>query len=232
MWSTLTALTWSGATYSIMPYLTGDTLDGAAEICRVLRIPDVPYFRQAVYGALLELGAAYNWELFGDGTVDEYAEAAQLMLGEFLTNGECETVIYPHSWSVWHDESIPLGAAAFTKVIDNAQAYNHLVRFTTAVNGNAFENKFYLAAGDYWLWVLCMKSFDAGKMDFYIDNTVVWSAVDFYDAGTIRNFETKSALITITDGWHTLKGVVNGKNASSSTYHNRMTKLWFQRDED
>lgn len=72
-----------------MPYLTGDSLVSAPTACRRILIPDEPAFRRAVYGALLELCAPYNWEMEGTGTPDDYAYAAFEMVSGFLENEGC-----------------------------------------------------------------------------------------------------------------------------------------------
>jgi microcystin-dependent protein len=72
-----------------MPYLTGDSLVGAPTACRRILIPDEPAFRRAVYGALLELCAPYNWEIEGTGTPDDYAYAAFEMVSDFLDSEGC-----------------------------------------------------------------------------------------------------------------------------------------------
>lgn len=85
-------------------------------------------------------------------------------------------------------------------------------------NGDTFEQKFFLAAGTYTLKVYGSQAFNRGIVDWYVDGSIVASGQDWYSAGTSTVIQTVSVTIA-TDGEHTLKGVVNGKNGSSSGYY-------------
>lgn len=75
-----------------MPYLTPNSLP-ADTICRVLFIPDSLDWLAQVTGALQELTFPYNWEQFGDVTVDEAVQAMLTMFDAFCFNqGVCRVV--------------------------------------------------------------------------------------------------------------------------------------------
>ena len=73
-------------------FLTPDTFEGAAEICRPLSVP-LPLLHY-VGGALSELTIAANWESFGTMTPQEAAEAFTEILaswqGDCGESGTCE----------------------------------------------------------------------------------------------------------------------------------------------
>ncbi|MDD5091043.1 MAG: hypothetical protein PHQ23_09005, partial [Candidatus Wallbacteria bacterium] len=93
-------------------------------------------------------------------------------------------------------------------------------------NGDSFKHDFYLAAGNYNFTVLGYNSTNRGKIDWYIDDVLKVSGQDWYGGG-VMNIMMTSALTVDASGLHTLKGVVNGKNAASSSYYIVWTKAWF-----
>jgi hypothetical protein len=55
---------------------------------------------------------------------------------------------------------------------------------------------------------------------------------DWY-AGSVSSGVVKTASITISaSGYHVLKGIVNGKNASSSNYYIVLRKMWLKPSTD
>ncbi len=87
---------------------------------------------------------------------------------------------------------------------------------------------FYLAAGAYTLNALGITSTDSGKIDWYIDNVLAVSGQDWYSAALTYNVVKTAAVTVVGNGQHTLKGVVNGKNAApSSDYIVRLTAIAF-----
>lgn len=78
-----------------------------------------------------------------------------------------------------------------------------------------------LAAGTYRAVINygCLPS--GGKFDLYMDGTKVSGAtpLDTYAASNTYNNEwSVSGIVVATSGWHVLKILTNGKNASSSDY--------------
>lgn len=66
-----------------MPYLTPNTTTG--DVCRSLLIP--VNFLHIVNGALGELERAYNWEEFGDMTVEDCVSEMTAMIENYQTGG-------------------------------------------------------------------------------------------------------------------------------------------------
>lgn len=127
---------------------------------------------------------------------------------------------------MWHDQSVKTAGNAFTTSIDTQHAYNHVVHQSAAANGDTWTNGFVCQAGTYTFNFLCTTDADRGKLDVFVDNVQIGTILDFYAASTTRNVVKTIASIAVTAGYHTLKGVVNGKNASSSGYTIALTKIW------
>lgn len=71
-----------------MPYLTPDVMPETT-ICRVLKIPNDPFWMSLVDGALTELTRRFNFEQFGSVTVEETVERFRDMYDEYVVS-DCE----------------------------------------------------------------------------------------------------------------------------------------------
>lgn len=136
--------------------------------------------------------------------------------------------LLPKTAVMWHDQSIKTVGNAFTTVIDAAQPYGYVTYQSAAANNDEWTNGFMIRAGTYTIKILGTTDADRGKLDVYIDGVSVSTANDFYSASTTRNVIKSISSITVTDGYHTFKGKVNGKNGSSSGYLMPLTKIWFE----
>lgn len=136
----------------------------------------------------------------------------------------------PHRRAVmWHDESsITVGATPLNAVAFANQEFYTLSNIPTPANGDTFTQSFVLDAGTYTLYILGNTNTSRGKIDWYIDNVSIATGQDWYSGGAGDNTIKTVAGLVITAGYHVLKGVVNGKNASSSGYYIYLTKYWFK----
>lgn len=137
---------------------------------------------------------------------------------------------FPVHATLWHDESVATVGAALAHAIDLAQFYSVMTYNGTPTNGDTFEQEFFIAAGTYTLFVLGETFNSAGRIDWYLDaeGSPQIALQDWYSGGAVYNV-VKSGAITITgDGVHTLRGVVNGKNGSSSSFYVQFTKMWIR----
>lgn len=128
--------------------------------------------------------------------------------------------------TMWHDQSIKTVGNSFSTSIDAAQAYGHVRSQSAAANGDTWTNAFVCLADTYTFSFLSSTDSNRGKMDFYVDNVQIGTIQDFYSASLAENVILTIASISVTDGYHVLKGVVNGKNGSSSGYTIALTKIW------
>ena len=126
---------------------------------------------------------------------------------------------------MWHDQSIITVGNALTTAIDIGQRHSYVMYQNAAANGDTWKNGFLVQAGTYSLNFLSTKDADRGSLDVYIDD-VLAGTIDFYAGSLTKNQTSTISSLTITDGYHTLKGVVNGKNASSSGYIIALTKIY------
>lgn len=161
-----------------------------------------------------------------DGTPSvEYVDTIKISNGALTDLGDGAVQIdlagssTPGLARVWPHDFVTLTGTWITAVVVT-QPYNCMVYNSTSDDGDSADAQFFAQAGTYTLYVLGQTETNRGKADWYIDGSLVVSGQDWY-AGTPANNVTKSSAgITIaSSGMHTLKLVVNGKNASSGDYY-------------
>lgn len=132
----------------------------------------------------------------------------------------------PTRATMWHDSSLVTVGNAISVVNQPSQNYGTYSVQSTAADGDTFTQSFLLAAGTYTLKVLGYTDNNRGKIDWYIDDTIVVSGQDWYSAnGTLNVFKQDGSISVVGNGRHVLKGVVNGKNGSSSGYYICLTNV-------
>lgn len=137
--------------------------------------------------------------------------------------------IYPLRATMWHDQATVTVGGSIYNAHDSSQDHAKYVRINPANNGDTFSQSFVLAAGTYTFCVLGCQGTTSGKMDWYVDDVLIASGEDWYYNPVTQNTLFTHTGVTITgDGRHVLKGIINGKNASSSGYYANLTKYWFQ----
>lgn len=159
-----------------------------------------------------------QWEPFGPIPSVEYEDVDPTPV----------SLRYPTNSTLFHDQSVVLVGGALNSYFYSDQRYATYSRQVPAANGNSFEQSFFLKAGVYTFFVLGFTSAYNGIADWYVDDVLVVSGQDWYSAANVLNV-TKSVFdISISsNGLHSLKAVVNGKNASSGNYYLALTKFWF-----
>lgn len=133
--------------------------------------------------------------------------------------------------TMWHDESLFL-AGSPAIALSSTYQYNWL-RYTVT-NGAEFTQSFTAnVASAANLWFFGNVGTNCGKLDVYIDSTFV-GTVDFYAA--VNNPNSIKALrldfTGLTNGYHKLRCVVNGKDAASSGYAMSLVKMAIVPDGD
>lgn len=134
--------------------------------------------------------------------------------------------------TLWHDESTVTAGGALAYSIDTLSAYNYRFAQVSPANGDAFTQSFFLRAGSYVLSALGLTGAGGGLLDWYIDGSLVLSGWDYYSASSTWNVIKTGNVTIVGDGYHTLRGVVNGKNASSSNFAINLQKMWFRQAAD
>lgn len=139
----------------------------------------------------------------------------------------------PKRATMWHDEATVITGNALARLAVNTHAYNVVSYQNASANGDTFTHGFQVGEGTYTLTVLGRHLTSAGRVDWYVDDVLVASAQDWYAGSAAPNIEKSVAAIVIAEGgWHVLKGVINGKHASSSGYDLQLTKYWLKTASD
>lgn len=103
----------------------------------------------------------------------------------------------------------------------------YLSNTATHANGDAFELTAFLGAGNYTLKMLVVKSSAYGKLDVAVDGSNIATGLDFYNAGELDSTHISASVTILTDGAHTIRFTVNGKNGSSSDFYILITRIDF-----
>jgi len=135
--------------------------------------------------------------------------------------------IYPTRWTCWADEFLwtvgtGSGSVYVAGYVYTVDGYN-----VSGGNGDTCTTGALLAAGSYTFSVLGFTAAVAAKVDWYVDGTLIVGGQDWYSAGTVGGVLKTSSVVVALPGWHQIKGIVNGKNASSSGYFLQLAKLYF-----
>lgn len=97
----------------------------------------------------------------------------------------------------------------------------------TPADADAAETVVILDSGTYDVYVTGMTGNNEGKLDWKCDGTNFITGQDWYSSG-LTEAVTKTGTLTIASGGtHTIRMVVNGKNASSSDYYWLLTSISF-----
>lgn len=106
------------------------------------------------------------------------------------------------------------------------EVYGH--QNAAAIN-DEWQHGAYLSADDYTLTVRVIKSSSSGILKVSIDDVVV-ATIDLYAAADAVSNQTQASIAIATTGWHTVKGLVDSKNASSSGYACNIVKMHLRGD--
>lgn len=89
---------------------------------------------------------------------------------------------------------------------------------TTPAIGDTRTNTFWAASGTYAFTLWYAKGSNGGIFDLYVDDVLVLSAIDTYNAASIGNATATATVYLGYAGSHTLELVVTGKNGASTNY--------------
>jgi hypothetical protein len=134
----------------------------------------------------------------------------------------------PRRADMWHGSSLVTVGNAITRQHESTQDYGVHCYQNAAADGDTFTNGCFLAAGVYTFVVLGSSDNNRGKIDWTLDGVSIVTGQDWYSAASVVNVvKSTSSVAVLYSGWHQVKGVVNGKNGSSSGYNMLLTKMWF-----
>ena len=130
---------------------------------------------------------------------------------------------------MWHVGSIVTNGNAILSMHNTLQdhaTYNHQ---NPSANADSFTNGCQLRAGTYTFRVLGITNNNCPIIDWTLDGVEIVANQDWYSAALTWNVTKSVAAIAVTfDGWHVLRGTVDGKNVSSSDYYMFLTNMVFE----
>jgi hypothetical protein len=134
----------------------------------------------------------------------------------------------------FHTMATVVTGNALNRTVNTNQAFNSLTYQNTAANGDVFTNGLELRPGTYSFYVLGAKTNISGIIDWYLDDVAIVTGQDWYNvAAAVYNQLVSVASIAVGNTrYHTLRGVINGKNASSTDYFMLLTAYWFSQAAD
>ena len=139
----------------------------------------------------------------------------------------------PKRADCFHDEATIVSGNALAPTVNTSQPYNGFSYQNPANNGDSFSQSFFIRAGTYTIDFLGVVEGNSAILDWYLDGTLIISGQDWYGAGTTYNVDkTATGIVIPNDGYHVLRGAVNGKNGASGGYELRLTKLWLRQVSD
>lgn len=119
----------------------------------------------------------------------------------------------------------------FTWFATNDQSLTGYWYQNSPADGDEFSWPVVLDAGTYTFAWCGLTYTNAGKVDWYLDGTVIQSGQDWYSA-SIAYSVVKTFSYAVAAGAYTLKVKVSGKNASSTNYYLFGTYLYIMRTGD
>ncbi len=134
--------------------------------------------------------------------------------------------LLPDMWArpLWFDE---FNGPARTIVQTLSQFFAFYAEQTSPADGQEFTSGAFVRSAGYNLSIVYVKKADAGKVDTYINDTLVRSGDDLYAAATTYQQVISFPVTFPLSGKNVIKLKVNGKNPSSSNYKLPVTGIGF-----
>jgi hypothetical protein len=142
------------------------------------------------------------------------------MLEKFMLNHGGALHLNAPNRALWLGEQLTKVSGAFTLTLylDPLQIMNGAWYNNPNANGDSFSLSAMLRAGAYIFSTTAMTNDNRGKIDWYLDGTLIKSGEDWYSAALTYNVVKTFAFTVPLTGYHVFKGVINGKNGASSAY--------------
>jgi hypothetical protein len=134
-------------------------------------------------------------------------------------------LVYPLSWVGFHRYARVLLGNALVILNTDQEDFSFSAYQNPAANGQSFAHQVDIAPGAYTLAIVGMTGSNSGKIDWYIDDVLVVSGQDWYNAAQQYNIVKTAAVTVYGVRQHVLRGVVNGKNGASTGYRIQLTAL-------
>lgn len=140
------------------------------------------------------------------------------------------------SITLLHSFAEVVSGNALQLVLDAAQAYSTYNRQNTAANADRTRYWMKLAPGDYTFKMLHLKGATNGIVHIVLfsfpgdDDVAIATSLDLYNASTLRNQLYEVGFTVNVDALYHLDIFVDGKNASSSSFHVPITAIYIEPD--
>lgn len=133
---------------------------------------------------------------------------------------------YPTSFTHWHDESIIVAGNSLQIDTNASIAYSAEIYQTPPGNGDKFSFKKLLAAGNYKINVLTVRSTNVARLRLDINNIMASDNIDCYSPSLIINAVLSRNITIPADGLHDFLWTIDGKNSASTNYYFSGRKFW------
>lgn len=164
-------------------------------------------------------------EIVGTGLIAFYDPATDSWMTADGSPVNGVSGVYPKRWTGWHNESIGLNDTIIP-VFNTSQRHSFFARQNALfMDGDSFTQSFMLRSGTYSMIVLGSTTTDEPILDWYLDGVLQLAGQDWYSAVQVFNVEKVVPLTVISNGYHILRAVINGKNAASTNFIHRLTSF-------
>jgi hypothetical protein len=140
-------------------------------------------------------------------------------------------VRYGSRWTCWADEFLWTTGTLTNAYVASAQyatdSYN-----SSNSNGDTCTCGFTLAAGTYNFTALGYLAATGCNVDWYIDNVKVVNQQSWYAAATSAPTYVTNPVTVVGNGYHVLKGIINGHTSPSTGYYLQLIKCFFAPSAD
>lgn len=174
---------------------------------------------------LLSLVEQLEWtETWNEGTDVEDAKQQAYKLAEIIVNADMLIKGMPHEVTLWSDEFVYDVGVKLMATNPN-QRFNHMTYATTL--GASWTKNFWVAEDGYQIHTHGISHNTYGQLTYYIDGAFV-QMIDMFQFSATHTFNNVwiTGAMPLAAGWHTLRGTVTGRHASSTGYICPITKVW------
>jgi len=133
----------------------------------------------------------------------------------------------PHRGKMFADDMTAVAGTGLTTTSATGQRYGYYSYMGSYANGDSAEWSFVCAGDTYNFYVSAAFGSAMGIVDFYIDDVLVDSGWDTYNATALFN-QIRTFSVTLTPGAHKFRYVANGKNPLSSAWRFFVTWVSFK----
>jgi len=128
----------------------------------------------------------------------------------------------------WYDQFVKLSGANVTQAATSL-VYGTLIRQNPGAVGDSMQLSFSAPAGTYDIRVVGTRAPSSGITQWYVNDISVGTPVDYYAPTNTFTETFINNVVLPTSGLQTLKHIVTGKNASSSTFQIWLCKVIIQK---